>query len=224
MIDWMPFWLSLKLAAMTTAVLFVICLPLAYWLVYGRGSWISFVEVLVSLPLVLPPSVIGFYLLLAFNPSHGFGAWLDRHFDIRLAFSFGGLVLGSIIYSLPFMANALKSGFASLAPGLKEASYSLGKSPARTLFKVLLPNMKSSVLTGMVLTFAHTLGEFGVILMIGGNIPGKTRLASIAIYEEVEMMNYHDANRYALILLVASFLLLLGVYRINHRFFRFARP
>lgn len=217
MIDLEPFWITLKLAVITTAILFLIAVPLAYWLSQSKSKMKTLAEVIVSMPLVLPPSVIGFYLLLAFSPSQSFGKFLEEHFDIRLVFSFPGLVIGSLIYSLPFMVHPIQSGFAALSPTLKEASFSLGKSKWQTLLKVLLPNIKSSILSGLVLTFAHTVGEFGVVLMIGGNIPGETKVASIAIYDEVESMNYHDANIYAGILFAATFVILLAVYLTNHR-------
>jgi molybdate transport system permease protein len=169
------------------------------------------------MPLVLPPSVIGFYMLLAFSPGNAFGAFLEKYFDVRLVFSFEGLLIASVIYSLPFMVHPVQSGLASLSPSLKEASYSLGKTKWQTLIKVLLPNIKSSLLTGIVLTFAHTIGEFGVVLMIGGNIPGKTRTASVAIYDEVEAFNYHGANVYAGILMVLSFCILFIMYLVNRK-------
>lgn len=172
-------------------------------------------ETLVSMPLVLPPTVLGFYLLIAFSPSNAFGSWLDEWIGLQLVFSFEGLVLASMIYSLPFMVHPIQSGFANLSPTLKEASYVLGKSKWVTLNKVLLPNIKSSLLTGIVLSFAHTVGEFGVILMIGGNIPGKTKVASIAIYDEVESLNYGAANSYSLILFAITFTILLIVYLLN---------
>ena len=174
-------------------------------------------EVIVTMPLVLPPSVIGFYMLLAFSPANAFGAWLEKLFDIRLVFSFEGLLIASVIYSLPFMVHPIQSGLTSLSSSLKEASYSLGKTKWQTLLKVLLPNIKSSLLTGIVLTFAHTVGEFGVVLMIGGNIPGKTRVASVAIYDEVEAFNYHNANVYAVILLSLSFIILFILYLYNRK-------
>lgn len=217
MIDLEPFWLTFKLAVVTTAILFFIAVPLAYWLSETKTKVKTIAEVIVSMPLVLPPSVIGFYLLLAFSPSQSLGKFLEEHFDLRLVFSFPGLVIASLIYSLPFMVHPIQSGFAGLSPTLKEASFSLGKSKWQTLTKVLLPNIKSSILSGLVLTFAHTVGEFGVVLMIGGNIPGETKVASIAIYDEVESMNYHDANIYAAILFAATFIILLSVYLTNHR-------
>ncbi len=217
MIDLEPFWITFKLAVITTAILFLIAVPLAYWLSQSKNKMKTLAEVIVSMPLVLPPSVIGFYLLLAFSPSQSFGKFLQDNFEIRLVFSFPGLVIGSLIYSLPFMVHPIQSGFAALSPTLREASFSLGKSKWQTLLKVLLPNIKSSILSGLVLTFAHTVGEFGVVLMIGGNIPGETKVASIAIYDEVESMNYPDANIYAGILFAATFVILLAVYLTNHR-------
>ena len=217
MIALQPFWLTLKLALITTIILAVISIPLANWLSQKKGFAKTIVEVIVSMPLVLPPSVIGFYLLLAFSPSNAFGNFLEKYFDIRLVFSFSGLVIGSVIYSLPFMVHPIQSGLSALPATLKEASYSLGKTKWQTLTKVLLPNIKSSLLSGIVLTFAHTIGEFGVVLMIGGNIPGKTRVASIAIYDEVESLNYHNANIYAIILFIASFIILLTLYIFNYR-------
>jgi molybdate transport system permease protein len=217
MIDLEPLWLTLQLAVVTTAILFFIGIPLANWLAYEKTKGKAIVEVLVSMPLVLPPSVIGFYLLLAFSPSQSFGKFLETHFDIRLVFSFPGLVIASVIYSLPFMVHPIQSGFAAVPEGLREAAYSLGKTKWQTLIRVLLPNIKSSLLSAIVLTFAHTIGEFGVVLMIGGNIPGETKVASIAIFDEVESMNYASAGTYAFILFATSFIILLSVYLINHR-------
>ena len=220
MIDIEPLWLTLKLATVTTCILFIIAVPFANWLSQKRNNFKTIIEAIVSMPLVLPPSVLGFYLLLAFSPSQWFGKFLEQHFDLRLVFSFPGLVIASVIYSLPFMMFPLQSGFGSLSPALREASYSLGKSKWQTLTKVVLPNIKPSLLSGLVLTFAHTIGEFGVVLMIGGNIPGQTKVASIAVYDEVESMNYHSANIYATILFVTTFAILLTLYFINHRFDR----
>jgi len=218
MIELEPLWLTLKLAFVTTVLLLVISIPLAWWLAYKKNNFKTFIEAMVSMPLVLPPSVIGFYLLLAFSPSHAFGKFLENYFDVRLAFSFPGLVIASVIYSLPFMVHPVHAGFTSLSPNLREASYSLGKTKWQTLFHVLLPNIKSSLLSGIVLSFAHTIGEFGVVLMIGGNIPGQTKVASIAIYDEVETMNYSAANSYAFILFSIAFIILLTLYLVNRRF------
>jgi molybdate transport system permease protein len=217
MIELQPLWLTFKLAFFTTLVLFFIAIPLANWLSHKKNIFKTIVEVIVTMPLVLPPTVIGFYMLLAFSPGNAFGAFLEKWFDIRLVFSFEGLLVASVIYSLPFMVHPIQSGFASLPSSLQEASYSLGKTKRQTLFKVLLPNIKPSLLTAIVLTFAHTIGEFGVVLMIGGNIPAKTRTASVAIYDEVEAFNYHHANVYAAILLVLSFIILFIMYLVNRK-------
>ncbi len=219
MIDWNPLILTFKLAFITTVLLLIISIPLAYWLANTRSKIKPIAETLVSMPLVLPPTVIGFYMLLAFSPSNSFGNWLDQWLGLKLVFSFEGLVLGSLIYSLPFMVHPIQAGFANLSSALKNASYSMGKSRFTTLTKVLLPNMKPSLITGVILAFAHTIGEFGVVLMIGGNISGQTRVASIAIYDEVESLNYDAANTYSLILFGITFLILLLVYLINGGYF-----
>lgn len=218
MIDWEPLFLTFRLAFVTTLVLIVIAIPLAYWLAYSKSRIRPVIETLVGMPLVLPPTVLGFYLLLAFSPSGSFGQWLESWFGLKLVFSFTGLVIASVIYSLPFMVQPIQSGFANLPNSLKEAAYVLGKSRQETLFNVLLPNIKPALLTGIVLAFAHTIGEFGVVLMIGGNIPGKTKVASITIYDEVEALNYGAANTYSLILFAITFAILLLVYTINRRY------
>lgn len=215
MLDWMPLILTFQLALLTAALLLVVSIPLGYWLAYSRARLKPVIETLVSMPLVLPPTVLGFYLLVIFSPGSLFGGWLERWLDLRLIFSFEGLVFASMIYSLPFMVQPIQSGLASLPPSLKEAAYLLGKSRRTTLFKVLLPNIRSSLLTGIVLAFAHTIGEFGVVLMIGGSIPGKTKVASIAVYEAVESLDYATANLYASLLFAITFLILLSVYLIN---------
>jgi molybdate transport system permease protein len=217
MIDWQPLWLSLRLAGITTLLLFVISIPLGYWLAFGRRRWKIAIEALVSLPMVLPPTVIGFYLLLAFSPAQGFGHFLDRYLNVRLVFTFPGLVIASLLYSLPFMVNPIIAGFRNLSPNLRAASRTLGKSDGTTLVRILLPNIRPSLITGAVLSFAHTIGEFGVVMMIGGSIPGQTRVASVAIYDEVQSIHYSLANRYAIVLLAVSFLILLLVYFVNHR-------
>ncbi len=220
MLDLSPFYLTLKLAIVTTAILFVISVPVAYGLAFVRWRGKVILDALVGLPLVLPPSVLGFYLLLAFSPQNAFGHFLEKYFDLRLVFSFPGLVVASVIYSLPFMIQPIQNGFRSVPVALKEAAYTLGKGRFTTLTKVLLPNMKGALLTGCMLTFAHTIGEFGVVLMVGGNIPHETRVISVTIYDEVEAMNYHQANVYASILLVFSFLVLISVYLVNNRAFK----
>lgn len=215
MLDWTPLILTFQLALLTATLLLLISIPLGYWLAYSRSKLKPLVETLVSMPLVLPPTVLGFYLLVIFSPTHFFGDWLERWFDIRLIFSFEGLVLASMIYSLPFMVQPIQAGLSSLPPSLKEAAYLLGKSRRTTIFRVLLPNIRSSLLTGIVLAFAHTIGEFGVVLMIGGSIPGRTKVASIAVYEAVESLDYGTANLYASLLFAITFLILLAVYLIN---------
>lgn len=220
MIDWQPLILTFQLALVTTLLLLIIAIPLAYWLAYSKSKIKPVAETLISMPLVLPPTVLGFYLLMAFSPSNAFGHWLDEHIGLRLVFSFEGLVLASVLYSMPFMVQPIQAGLANLPPSLREASYILGKSKRMTLLKVLLPNIKSSLLTGIVLSFAHTIGEFGVVLMIGGNIPGQTKVASIAIYDEVEALNYQAANIYSLILFVLTFIILLLVYLTNGGYFK----
>ncbi len=217
MLDFEPFYLTVKLAVTTTVILFAIGVPLAYWLAFSQSRFKVILEALVGLPLVLPPSVLGFYLLLAFSPENVFGRFLETYFDVRLVFTFPGLVLASVIYSLPFMVQPVQSGFSMLPKSLIESSYLLGKDRLTTLFSVLMPNIKNALLTGCILSFAHTMGEFGVILMIGGNIPGETRVVSLAIYNEVESMNYLQANIYSAILLGFSFLVLTCVYILNHR-------
>lgn len=212
MLDWSPIILTLQLAVLTTLILLVLSIPLAFWLANSKSKLKPFIEAIVSLPLVLPPTVLGFYLLIAFSPQSTIGSFLNNTFGIQLAFSFNGLIVGSVIYSLPFMVQPLQAGFKSLPNSIIEASYILGKSKLETVFKVMLPNIKHSILTGIVLTFAHTVGEFGVVLMIGGNIPYETKVISIAIYDEVESLNYANAHIYSALLLLITFLILLGVY------------
>jgi molybdate transport system permease protein len=216
MLDFEPFVVTLKLSLITTAILFIIGIPIAYWLAYSTLKAKVLIEALVALPIVLPPSVLGFYLLLAFSPQNSFGYWLNEYFDLRLVFTFHGLVIASVIYSLPFMIQPIQSGFQQLPRSLLDAAYTLGKGRFETLRKVLLPNIKTSLITGCILAFAHTIGEFGVVLMVGGNIPGDTRVISIAIYDEVESMNYARANTYAILLLAFSFIVLVTVYVINY--------
>ncbi|GAA4325463.1 molybdate ABC transporter permease subunit [Mucilaginibacter gynuensis] len=215
LIDLSPIWLTLKLAGITTFILLLVGLPAAWWLSKGRSFFKIIIEAVITMPLVLPPSVLGFYLLLAFSPQNGFGKWLQNTFDVQLVFSFEGLVLASVIYSMPFMIGPVKSALQQLPVSLSQASYTLGKSKWQTFVKVLLPNIKPSLLTATVLTFAHTLGEFGVVLMIGGNIPNTTRVASIAVYDAVEQMDYASAGNYSLILLCITFVMVSSVFIYN---------
>jgi len=217
MIDFSPLWLTAKLALITTLILFLLAIPLCYWLAYSRFRFKAIIEAIISLPLVLPPSVLGFYLLLAFSPENAFGEFLSEYFNLRLVFTFQGLILASVLYSLPFMVNPILSGLKNLPVSLQEASFTLGKSRFVTILKIILPNIHPSLLTGIIMTFAHTVGEFGVVLMVGGSIPHETKVVSIAIYEEVESMNYDNANIYAGILFAFSFSILLVVHLINNK-------
>ena len=212
-----PFWLSFKLAAMTTLILFVIAMPLSWWLSQTRCRCKPFVEAVSSLPIVLPPSVLGFYILFALSQNSPVGAFFEETFGIKMVFNFTGLVIGSVFYSFPFMVQPLQGGFESLNKNMLEASYIAGKSRFVTLWRVALPNIKPAVLTAIIVTFAHTVGEFGVVLMVGGSIPGETKVASVAIYEFVEVMDYSQAHIYSAIMLVLSFSVLLGVYLFNQK-------
>lgn len=208
---------TFNLAFLTTIILFILSIPIAFWINDSPNKLASMIEAFISLPLVLPPSVLGYYLLITLSPKNSIGLWLEKYLHTTLVFNFQGMLFASIIFGIPFMVQPLKSALANLPKSLKEASYTLGKSKTKTLFYVLLPNIKPSILAAVILTFTHTLGEFGVILMIGGNIPGKTRVASIAIYDEVQSMNYKVANLYSLSLLIISFLALAIVYRTNRK-------
>lgn len=219
-IDLSPFWLSLKLATVTTLLLFFVVLPLAWILSQTHSKAKPFFEALSALPIVLPPSVLGFYILVLFSRSSPVGAFLQEHFHIKLVFTFWGLVVASMLYSFPFMLQPLQSGFESLKKEMIEASYISGKGSITTLLYVALPNIKPSLLTALVVTFAHTIGEFGVVLMVGGSISGETKVASVAIYEMVEMMDYKNAHIYSAIMVAISFTVLLGVYIFNHRYKR----
>ena len=210
-------WVTFKLAFCTTAILIVIGLPFSYWLAYTKIRIKPLVEALVAMPMVLPPSVIGYYMLVVYSPNNWFGAWLKNAFDVRLAFTFTGILIASVIFSLPFMIQPLSNGLRALPNTLREASYTLGKSKLTTFFKVLLPNIKSSIITAIALTFAHSIGEFGIVLMVGGSMPGETRVASIAIYDEVQAIHFATANHYAFILFAVSFILLATIYSVNKK-------
>jgi molybdate transport system permease protein len=211
-------WLTLKLAISTTAILSVVGLPFAWWLAYTKVRIKPLIEALVSMPMVLPPSVIGYYMLVIYSPRNWFGEWLGRIFDVRLAFTFEGVLIASVIFSLPFMIQPLHNGLRALPDSLREASYTLGKSRLTTFFRILLPNIKPSIITAVALTFAHSIGEFGIVLMVGGNMPGVTRVASIAIYDEVQALNFEAANRYALLLFLTSLILLTIIYSVNKKY------
>lgn len=215
-----PLLLSLKLSFITMVFLFIIGIPFAYWLVFSKTRWKFIVESVVALPLVLPPTVLGFYLLMAIGGNSLIGQWYEAIFNKTLAFSFEGLVFGSVLYSLPFAVQPFQTAFASVDKKLLEASWSLGRSYLYTFFSIILPLSRQGIITGCVLSFAHTLGEFGVVLMIGGNIPGITKVASVTIYDEVQSLNYGNANIYSAILLSFSFIILAIIYFINRRFIR----
>ncbi|MFD1470082.1 molybdate ABC transporter permease subunit [Hymenobacter caeli] len=214
---WQTLRLTLGLAACTTVLLLALGVPLAYGLAHGRYRLKPLVEAVVSLPLVLPPTVIGFYLLLAFSDGTALGRFLINTLGLSLNFTFAGILVGSLVYSLPFMVQPLQAGFQQVPRSLSEAAYTLGKSRLTTLWRVLLPNMRPALLSGAVLTFAHTLGEFGVVLMIGGNLPGRTRVASIAIYDEQQALHYAQANAYALTLLVVAFAILVTLFYLTKK-------
>ncbi|HJV47769.1 MAG TPA: molybdate ABC transporter permease subunit [Geothrix sp.] len=215
--DWEAIRLSLKLAALTTVLLLALGLPLGYWLAFSRRRWKFLVEAVVALPLVLPPTVLGFYLLLAMGPRSPLGRTWERLFGSTLPFSFQGLLIASVLYSLPFMVQPLAEAFAAVDRGLIEASWCLGSSRLRTFARVVVPLSWGGLLTGLVLSFAHTLGEFGVVLMVGGNLPGRTRTVSIAIYDQVQAMDYDAAASTALLLLGVSFLVLVITYGLRRR-------
>ena len=210
MIDLQPLWLTARLAAATSGILLLLGVPLAGWLAHSQRWYKPLAETLVAMPLVLPPSVLGFYLLLAFSPTSLLGQWLQG-FHIQLVFSFAGLVVGSVLFSLPFMVQPVAAALSSLPHNLREASYTLGKSRLYTFWHVELPCIKPALVAGLVMSFAHTVGEFGLVLMLGGNIPGVSRVASIAIYNEVEVLNYPAAHVYAAALCGFSFLVVLAV-------------
>ncbi|MDP7152016.1 MAG: molybdate ABC transporter permease subunit [Paracoccaceae bacterium] len=217
-IDLAPLWLSLRLAFVTTLVLLLLGTPLAWWLAMTRRRLKPVVEAITALPLVLPPTVLGFYLLILFSPSGGFGGFFLKLTGTSLTFSFTGLVVASVLYSLPFMVQPLQSSFEALGRGPLEAAASLGAAPLDRFFTVVTPLALRGYITGLVLSFAHTLGEFGVVLMVGGNIPGQTRVISIAIYEHVETLDYAQAHWLSAVLLGFSFAVLLLVFTVNRRF------
>jgi len=217
LINFTPFILSFKLAFFVTIILLCIGIPFAYFLSNTKSKFKPILEAISALPIVLPPSVLGFYLLIFFSQDSFIGKIVYELFNIKLVFTFEGLVVASSIYSFPFMIQPLQAGFSSVDKKLIEASYLCGKGKIETLFMVILPNMKSSIMTAVIITFAHTIGEFGVVLMIGGSIPGKTEVASVAIYDYVEIMDYKSAHFYSTIMLIISFFVLLFVYIYNEK-------
>lgn len=210
--DWTAITLSLRLATIVAMVLLLIGTPIAYWLAFSRWRWKFIIEAIVSLPLVLPPTVLGFYVLVAFGSRSPIGRAWTSVTGHGLAFTFEALVLASILYSLPFAVQPMAAAFSQIDPTLLDASATLGASRIRTFFSIVLPLSLDGVIAGAVLSFAHTIGEFGVVLMVGGNLPGITRTVSIAIYDDVQAMNTSSANATALALLAFSFLVLSAVY------------
>ena len=215
--NWEPILLTVRLAALTAIILVVVGIPIGYWLTYSRWRWKFLVESVVALPLVLPPTVLGFYVLVAISPQSPLGHAYQHVTGHSLAFTFEGLLLASVLYSLPFAVQPFTAAFGAVNPRLVEASWTLGVSRLHTFFRVTIPLSIAGLVTGVVLSFAHTLGEFGVVLMVGGNIPGATRTVSIDIYDEVQALNYSAAARTALVLLLFSFVILSVVYAINRR-------
>jgi molybdate transport system permease protein len=216
-IDWQAFWLTLQLAITVSAILLVLGLPIAYWIAFSRWRWKFLIEAVVALPIVLPPTVLGFYVLVALGPRSPLGRWWISLTGHTLAFTFSGLVIGSILYSLPFAVQPFAASFAGVDRKLIAASSTLGASPLRTFFRVIAPLSIPGLVTGAALSFAHTMGEFGVVLMVGGNIPGVTRTVSIDIFDRVQASDYASANATALLLLAFSFAVLVVVYGINRK-------
>ena len=215
--DWQAFWLTLRLAFVVTGVLFALGLPLAYWIAFSQWRWKFLIEAIVGLPIVLPPTVLGFYVLLALGERSPFGRWWQSMTGHTLAFTFTGLVIGSVIYSLPFAVQPFASSMAGVDRRLLAASAVLGVTKFRTFWRVLVPLSLPGLVTGVALTFAHTMGEFGVVLMVGGNIPGVTRTLSINIYDQVQDLNYASANTTSLVLIAIAFVLLSLVYSLNRK-------
>ena len=217
MIEWSPIFLTLKLATVVCSVLFLIGMPIASWLSFTRWRGKFMVESIVALPLVLPPTVLGFYILVALGSQSPIGRWYRSLSGHGLPFTFAGLAIASVLYSLPFMVQPMAAAFGQVDRSLINASATLGASRLRTFFRIVLPLSVSGIVTGVVLSFAHTLGEFGVVLMVGGNIPGATETISIAIYDNVQALNYSAANHMALVLMSFSFVALSLTYALNRR-------
>jgi molybdate transport system permease protein len=218
-LNWQAVFLSLKLAICVAGILLAVGMPIAYWITYSRWRLKFLVEAIVALPIVLPPTVLGYYILVGLGPRHFAGKLWQLLFGHTLPFTFGGLLIASVIYSLPFAVQPFSAGFESVDRRLIEASWTLGASRLSTFFRVILPLSVAGAVTGVVLSFAHTIGEFGVVLMVGGNIPGVTRTVSIDIYDQVQAANYDAANRTAVILLLFSFFVLALIYGTNRRAF-----
>lgn len=212
-----PFLVSLRLGAWVTVLLLAICFPLAWAFARARARWVVLVEALTSLPLVLAPTVLGFYLLIALSPKSPVGAFFQSAFGLRIAFSFVGIVVGGCVSGLPFMLTSLKTGILGVSRGLLEASYTLGKGRMETIVRIVIPNMRAALFAGIVTTFAHAIGEFGIVLMIGGSIPGVTKTVSIAVYERVEALDFAGAHAYAAALVGASYIAILALLLMQRR-------
>jgi molybdate transport system permease protein len=215
--DWEAIRLTTLLAAIVSGLLLAISVPLAHFLAFSRRRWTFLLEAVVSLPLVLPPTVLGFYLLIALGRRGPLGEWWTAMTGHALAFTFEGLVVASIFYSLPFAVQPIAAAFARVDPTLREASATLGASALRTFWAITLPLSIEGIIAGGVLSFAHTVGEFGVVLMVGGNLPGITRTVSISIYDQVQALQYREANQTALVMLAFSFTVLVAVYALRRR-------
>ena len=218
--DWQAFWLTIRLATVVTAILLTLGLPLAYWIAFSRWRWKFLVEAAVALPIVLPPTVLGFYVLILLGQRSPFGRWWQSMTGHTLAFTFSGLVIGSVLYSLPFAVQPFAASLSAVDSRLLAASAVLGASKSRTFFRVMVPLSVSGLVTGAALSFAHTMGEFGVVLMVGGNIPGVTRTLSINIFDQVQDLNYSAANTTALVLVVIAFVLLSLIYSLNRNLWK----
>jgi molybdate transport system permease protein len=216
-VNWQALALSVKLAGSVAGILLILGMPIAYWVTFSKWRWKILVEAVVALPIVLPPTVLGYYILVGLGPRNLPGRLWQSWFGHALPFTFGGLLVASVLYSLPFAVQPFSAGFESVDRNLIEASWMLGASRLETFFRVILPLSTAGAITGIVLSFAHTLGEFGVVLMVGGNIPGVTRTISIDIYDQVQAANYAVANRTALFLLFFSFLTLSAIYAMNRK-------
>jgi molybdate transport system permease protein len=218
--DWQAFWLTIRLATVVTAILLALGLPLAYWIAFSRWRWKFLIEAIVALPIVLPPTVLGFYVLIALGQRSPFGQWWHSMTGHTLAFTFSGLVIGSVLYSLPFAVQPFAATLSAVDSRLLAASAVLGASKFRTFFRVIVPLSASGLVTGIALSFAHTMGEFGVVLMVGGNIPGVTRTLSINIFDQVQDLNYSAANTTALVLVGIAFVLLSLIYSLNRNLWK----
>jgi molybdate transport system permease protein len=218
--DWQAFWLTIRLATVVTGILLTLGLPLAYWIAFSRWRWKFLIEAVVALPIVLPPTVLGFYVLIALGQRGPLGRWWQSMTGHTLAFTFSGLVIGSVLYSLPFAVQPFAASLSAVDSRLLAASAVLGASKFRTFFRVMAPLSVSGLVTGVALSFAHTMGEFGVVLMVGGNIPGVTRTLSINIFDQVQDLDYSAANTTALVLVVIAFVLLSLIYSLNRNMWK----